>query len=258
MYSAVILAGGESPWLKEVAGTPYRAWAPLKGKPMALYIAEALLQSRKVDKVLIVGPKIAVPCSLPKNVEVIEAGDTLMATVTLALGYLGTKHPVIFTTDDIPCLTAAAVADFVEQAEVLQAQVCYTVIPRAAVEKAFPAAKRTYAKIKEGKFTGGNIFLVEPAVVPQCREQVEAVFAKRKDIFSLCKWLGWSFIFKYIIGVLTLTQVEKRASTLFGFKGRAVITNYATIGMDVDKLADWRLAEKFLAEVEKGERKIDG
>ena len=87
MYNAVILAGGETSWLKEVAGTPYRAWAPLKGKPIALYIAEALLQSGKAGKVLIVGPQAANPSTLPKNVEVIAAGDTLMSTVTLALEY---------------------------------------------------------------------------------------------------------------------------------------------------------------------------
>ncbi len=194
MYSAVILAGGESPWLKEVTGTPYRAWAPLKGKPMALYIADALLKSGKVDKVLILGSTAAIPCSLPEKVEAIEAGDTLMSTVRIALDYLGTERPVIFSTDDIPCLTADAVRDFVEQAEKLHAQVCYTVIPKSAVEKDFPTAKRTYVKIKDEKFTGGNVFLVEPLVIPKCCEQVEAVFAKRKDVFSLCKWLGWSFI----------------------------------------------------------------
>lgn len=258
MYSAVILAGGESPWLKEVTGTPYRAWAPLKGKPMALYIADALLKSGKVDKVLILGSTAAIPCSLPEKVEVIEAGDTLMSTVRIALDYLGTERPVIFSTDDIPCLTADAVRDFVEQAEKLHAQVCYTVIPKSAVEKDFPTAKRTYVKIKDEKFTGGNVFLVEPLVIPKCCEQVEAVFAKRKDVFSLCKWLGWSFIFKYIIGTLTLEQVEKRASELFGFKGRAVITNYATIGMDVDKIADWHLAQKFLTDKDKGEMEING
>lgn len=258
MYSAVILAGGESPWLKEVTGTPYRAWAPLKGKPMALYIAEALLQSGKVDKVLILGPKGPFPCVLPEKVEVIAAGATLMSTVRLALDYLGNERPVIFSTDDIPCLTSEAVRDFVERAEQLRAQVCYTVIPKAAVEKDFPLAKRTYVKIKDGKFTGGNIFFVEPLVIPKCCEQVEAVFAKRKDIFSLCKWLGWSFIFKYIIGTLTLEQVEQRASELFGFQGRAVITNYATIGMDVDKIDDWYLAQKFLTDKEKGEMEING
>jgi len=254
MYNAVILAGGESPWLMEVAGTSYRAWAPLRGKPMALYIAEALLQSGKVNKVLIVGPKTAVPCQLPAAVEVITAGDTLMSTVTLALEHLGTRQPVVFTTDDIPCLTPDAVKDFVERAEVLGAQVCYTIIPKAAVERDFPAAHRTYVKILDGKFTGGNIFLVDPQVVPQCRKQVEAVFAKRKDILALCKWLGWSFIFKYAIGTLTLAQVEKRASEIFGFKGRAIVTDYAAIGMDVDKIDDWYLAESFLEEVGKGYR----
>ena len=254
MYNAVILAGGESPWLKEVADTPYRAWAPLKGKPMALYIAEALLQSGKADKVLIVGPRVDHPFSLPEHVEVIAAGDTLMSTVTLALEYLGTQQPVIFTTDDIPCITPAAVKDFVERAEVLGAQVCYTIIPKAAVEKDFPTAHRTYVKIADGKFTGGNVFLVDPRVIPQCRKQVEAVFAKRKDIFALCRWLGWSFIFKYAIGILNLAQVEKRASEIFGFTGRAIITNYAAIGMDVDKIEDWHLAEHYLEKAGKGYR----
>ena len=42
--------------------------------------------------------------------------------------------------------------------------------------------------------------------------------------------------------------MEERASELLGFKGKAVITEFAEIGMDVDKEADWLLMEACLGE----------
>ena len=257
-YDAVILAGGVSPWLQQVAGTPYRAWAGILGKPMALWIAAALLDSGKVARVLVAGPDIPVPCALPLGVDVITCGATLMDTVDRAVAHLATQRKIIFVTDDIPMLQSAAVQDFVVAAENLQADVCYSIVPRQAVEAAFPAARRTYVKIREGHFTGGNIFLVDPKVMPTVRRQVEEVFARRKNILGLCRWLGFGFILKYILGTATLASLEARVSTLFGFSGRAVITQHASIGMDVDKIEDWRLAEKFLQGQAEEKRGNDG
>jgi hypothetical protein len=40
--------------------------------------------------------------------------------------------------------------------------------------------------------------------------------------------------------------VEAKVSTLFGYRGRAVITEYACIGTDLDKAEEWAVAEKYL------------
>ena len=45
---------------------------------------------------------------------------------------------------------------------------------------------------------------------------------------------------------LSLADVEAKVSALFGYRGRAVITDHACIGTDLDKAEEWAEAEKYL------------
>ncbi|MFQ9523288.1 MAG: hypothetical protein ACLR2G_07125 [Phascolarctobacterium faecium] len=50
---------------------------------------------------------------------------------------------------------------------------------------------------------------------------------------------------KFLLHRLTLSDIELRASELLGFSGKAVVSHYPEIGMDVDKEEDWQLLEKY-------------
>ena len=58
--------------------------------------------------------------------------------------------------------------------------------------------------------------------------------------------LGLGFIFKFLFHCLTLDDVEKRGSLVVGFDGKAIVSSFAEVGMDVDKPEDFALAEKYL------------
>ena len=58
--------------------------------------------------------------------------------------------------------------------------------------------------------------------------------------------LGVGFILKFLFHRLTLADVEKRGSLVVGFEVRAIVSDFAEVGMDVDKPADWKLAQKYL------------
>ena len=68
----------------------------------------------------------------------------------------------------------------------------------------------------------------------------------RKKPLKLAAWLGSFFILKLLLGRLSLADVEKRVSVLFGYRGCAVITDFACIGTDLDKAEEWAEAEKYL------------
>ena len=51
---------------------------------------------------------------------------------------------------------------------------------------------------------------------------------------------------KLLFRQLSLADVEAKVSALFGYRGRAVITEYACIGTDLDKAEEWAVAEKYL------------
>ncbi len=248
MYDAIVLAGGTCPWLKKLSGTEYRAVAMLDGKPLVSYIIEALLACEAINKITISGAKNELAhINLPKDVQIVEAsGGTMLDTTLAAVKATNAVRPVLFVTDDVPLLTSEAVTDFLQKIESHSADVFYPIIPKSVCLRDFPDGKRTYVTFKDGVFTGGNILLVNPAVVAKCKETAEQVFAKRKYPWKLCGWLGWSFVLKFLLHRLKVKDVEARASELLGFKGKAVVTQFAEIGMDVDKEADWYLIKKCL------------
>ncbi|MEG0830946.1 MAG: hypothetical protein RSF75_01200 [Acidaminococcaceae bacterium] len=233
MYDAIILAGGTSPWLQGLAGTKYRSVASLGGRPMLLYIVEALCACPEIGRLVVAGP-------LQELAQLALAAAQLSAANDPAA-------KAEFDTEDIPLLSAAAVTDFLRQTAKQQAELFYTIIPQDVCQKAFPGSKRTYVALKDGVFTGGNMFLATRASALQGQKTGEALYAMRKKPWQLCSWLGWAFVFKLLLRRLTLQEVELRASELLGFCGRAIVSNFAEVGMDVDKKEDWQVVERVLA-----------
>ena len=186
MYDAIILAGGACPWLKKLSGTEYRAVAMLDGRPLVSYIIDALQACDAIDKITISGTQRELAgIDLPAGVQVVEASGTMLDNTLAAIRATNATKPVLFVTDDVPLLTAEAVTDFLQKVKDQDADVFYPIIPKSACLRDFPAGKRTYVTFKDGIFTGGNILLVNPEVVANCKGVAEQVFAKRKYPWKL-------------------------------------------------------------------------
>jgi hypothetical protein len=119
-------------------------------------------------------------------------------------------------------------------------------VRKEACLREFPSLRRTFFHLKEGDFTGGNVSLVSVKLFPGCIEKMKEVFALRKNPVKLAAWLGPFFILKMLLHRLSLSDVERKVSEMFGYRGRAVITDYACIGTDLDKAEEWAEAEKYL------------
>ncbi|MGM9583601.1 MAG: NTP transferase domain-containing protein [Phascolarctobacterium sp.] len=250
-YDAIILAGGRSPWLKEACGTEFRCLAPIKGRRMVDYILDAMLASGCVRRIVVAAKAEALAQlegTLPDGVRMCEAkGDmpTTAYAATMALGEDSTQRH-LYVCDDIPLLTPQGIQDFLEQCALYpEKHVFYPIIPKEACLKLFPEAQRTYGKLPEGEFTGGNIMLLDKNVTIHKQELGREIYALRKSPLRLANWLGWSFILKAVLRRLTLKAAEERVSQLLG-PSKAIITDHAGIGMDVDKPSDLQLVEKYL------------
>ncbi len=104
----------------------------------------------------------------------------------------------------------------------MEADAYYPVIPEADCVKAFPGAERTYVTLPEGRFTGGNMMLLNADVISGGVIKAKDIFARRKKPWELCGWLGFGFVLKFLLHRLTLSDIELRASELLGFSGKAV------------------------------------
>lgn len=250
-YDAFIVAGGKAPWLQAEYGTQCRALVQLEGKRMVDYVLEALLDSGRIERVVIAVDAEFLPKlegTLPPNVSLCAAGTDLSSSTVLATKELGlTSNKILGVCDDIPFITAEAVTHFLDQCQLYpDAELYYPIIPKEDCLSSFPNAKRTYATLADGTFTGGNMMLMSKELINKAQELAKEIFVRRKSPLKLCSWLGWSFILKLLLHILTIKGLEKRLSQLFNTRCKAIITPYAAIGMDMDKPADLALAQKLL------------
>lgn len=243
MYDAIILAGGEnSEHLSKFSSQSYEAMIEIAGKPMVTFVADALAASPQVKRIFIMGPIPQLKkCDFPKDTILLEGGRTLVETIQLGMKALGHNNKVLVVTADIPLLTPEAIADFFRQCAAVEADLYYPIVSKEINNKYYPGNKRTYVRFKDGTYTGGNIFLVNPVIVPQCLAVAEKLIDNRKNPFKLCCLLGWGFVLKFLLGTLSLIKVRERVEALLGITGAVVQSRYPELGIDVDKPSDLEL-----------------
>lgn len=251
MYDAIILAGGENKKkFLRLSPQPYEALIEIAGQPMVTFVTRALAASGSVNRIFVVGPATALrQCVFAQPVSILAGGRTIMETIQIGMAALGHKRKVLVVTADIPLLTAEAVNDFLAQCSGIDADFYYPIISRELNERCYPSTRRTYVRLREGTFTGGNIFLVNPDIVSRALPVANRIIENRKKPLALCGILGWAFVVKFLTGRLGLAEVESRVSALLKLRGAVIHSRFPEVGIDVDKPSDLELVRSALASV---------
>ncbi|MDH7576570.1 MAG: nucleotidyltransferase family protein [Bacillota bacterium] len=251
--NAVVLAGDggfqdPSAPAGELAG---KALLPIGSRFMVDYVVTALKNCAEVRKIVLVGPEALYPFYGEESGLLFAApGSSPLESFAAGVAALDEENEtpwVLACTGDVPFLTPAAVADFLDRCREREAGLYYPIIPREVAEKRFPGVKRTYARLREGTFTGGNLFLLDRRILQSCLPKAEEFVRLRKNPAALARLVGFEILGKYLFGILSVKEIERRVSELFGVQGAAVISHYPEIGVDVDKPADLALARNLLA-----------
>jgi GTP:adenosylcobinamide-phosphate guanylyltransferase len=248
---AVVLAGAPADAeMAEKYSIRSRADLPLAGKKMIQHVMDALAASPHVGDVCVVGD---IQCGGASRI-IPPAGD-LVENLIAGVKALGEEaERVLVVTSDIPMLTSEAVEDFIARCAETEADFHYAIISKETAEKRFPGMKRTYAKLAEGTFTGGNIFLVSRGCILENAEPIRELMAARKSVLRLARIIGIRFLVRALVAqvlcpcALNLRGAEKTVGRVFRMRVKAVETPYAEIGADVDKLEHVDFAEKALSE----------
>jgi len=153
---------------------------------------------------------------------------------------------VLLSTSDIPLLTPQSIEDFINQCQDQEADLYYPIVAKEVVESRFANSPRTYVNLREGMFTGGNVFLLNPAIVEECIPRGEQIIKARKSPMKLCRLVGMMFLLKFLARSITLEEAQDKVSRLLGIRGRVVISGYPEVGVDVDKPSDLELITRTL------------
>ncbi len=254
-YDAVILAGGaNSSELKKIAPYDNEALIIIGKYPMIYYVYNALRRSPRVRNIVISGPADALRniFAREENLYFVEGGKNVMESLAYAAGFLrekGTTERLLVLPTDIPFITTAAIDDFTEQCHNYEADFFYAITTKQVNELKFPGVVRTYVKLKDGVFTGGNLFLLRSDIIEQVLEKAIQIVERRKNPLAIAGLFGFGLMWRYLTGQLSIDMAEKRFLKVLGIKGKAIISPYAEVGVDIDKPSDLEIAQKHLIDL---------
>jgi molybdopterin-guanine dinucleotide biosynthesis protein A len=228
-----------------------KALLSIAGRLMIDYVIEALRSCPDVGKIVLVGDALLRKAyQSSSGLLFAPSGDSPLGSLASGVSLLpaapDTADWILACTGDIPFLTAGAVSDFIKQCRQREADFYYPIVTRQAAESRFPGVKRTYARMRDGVFTGGNLFLVRRSILGDALPRAEGFIRLRKKPVAMARLVGLGFLFTYLLGFMTIATAEQRVSRLVGCRGAAVISDYPEIGVDVDKPSDLDMARRIL------------
>lgn len=230
---AIVLAGGES----NIGGEELpEAFLPIGGKYMLDRLVEVLLAC-PFSRIVVVGPPAVAGRYSDRRVSFAPAGVNPATSLLAGLERVDEEEEVFIVTADLPLLRRETVLAFLQEAG-KGYDLIYPVVPRETIEKEFPGGRRTYVRLREGVFTGGNAVIARPRMLKALAGELEEIISLRKRPWRLARRLGVSFLFRLALGRLSIADVERKVEEMFHMRGKGLIFPYADMGFDVDKADD--------------------
>lgn len=236
---ALILAGAQGiKGVKEDSG--YKAGLNIGQRTMLGRVINAVAGLEEIKGLLMVGPeKLLSQEERSKLQEVIEPGTSFFDNLERGMKKIPEEGKVLIVASDIPLITTEACRDFLRQCQKREADVYYPVIPKEVYEKMFPGSRRTYAVLKDGTYTGGNMVLMSTEFFRRHRHLVRMAIKLRKLpwIFAVLRF-GPGFWRAFARREVGLADLERMIRDKYKVNGAAVVSSFPEMGFDVDNRED--------------------
>jgi GTP:adenosylcobinamide-phosphate guanylyltransferase len=241
IMDAAVLAGSvpsqEDPLYLYTQGQA-KAMIEIAGKPMAQWVLDALGGANDIDYVLVVGLTQDCDLTCDKPLHFIADQGDLLHNAKAALQHSLARNPdadhVLFTSSDIPTVTSEMIDWRVKETQNHKQDINFTVVERQTMETRFPNANRSYVKLKDYEFCGGDLHIARPALVEEDKIWGRLI-AARKNALKQAALLGFDLLLLLLLGRMNLKDAERRVSERLGVSGQVCISPYAEFAMDVDK-----------------------
>ncbi|HSB67545.1 MAG TPA: nucleotidyltransferase family protein [Anaerolineales bacterium] len=239
---AVVTAGGipqpNEPLYTYTQGKP-KALVDICGKPMIQWVLDALGGSKKVENVVLIGltEDSGVRCAkpmvfIPNRVGMIE---NLLGGIHKVMEINPAARQVLLVSSDIPAITSEMVDWEVETCLQTDVDLCYNVARRETIEARYPGSKRTYLKLKDMEVCGGDMNVVHTSVASMNAATWQKLVESRKNPFKQAAILGFDTLLMVLLHRITLDKAVQKATQRLHMTGKAIISPYAELAMDVDK-----------------------
>ena len=216
---------------------PRKALLQINGRPMLSYVTDALREADCMRRLTLVGLSADDIPDLNAGCPIIYIPDkgSIVDNMLSAIDALSGPEQTIVCGCDLPLLTKEAVRDFLTRAEASGADFCYPIVRQQTMEQRFPGSGRSFRKLSDGAFAGGDIFLAAPDLVRRNSNLARTLAANRKEVWGLIKAMGPGIILRFLFHRLRIIDAERQANKIMHGSCKAIISPYAELAMDVDK-----------------------
>jgi CTP:molybdopterin cytidylyltransferase MocA len=253
-FVALVLAGsrGSADPVAAALGLPHKCLAPVRGRPMLARVLDTLGRCPEIGRIVLCLDDQGLLRDLPEVAAAVAAGRiTVLAaasspslSVLAALASLPEPLPMLIVTADHPLLTRSMVAHFLSALG--GAEVAAAVAAEAVVRTAYPETRRTYIRLRDGSFSGCNLFAFTGTDAGKAARFWSRVEHYRKRPWRLFAAAGPRVLLPFLFGRLDLDAACRHLSRVVGLEVRAVRMPFAEAAIDVDTPADLSLAERIL------------
>lgn len=249
VMNAVVLAGG--PYDELAAHTPdapNKAFVDIAGVTLVERTLRALRSAPSVGRIIVVAPpQTHGRPALALADECRPDGERIRDSLRSGLSGMPPDESILVSTSDLPVLTVESVEDYIARAQAGDADLTYGCLEKRTHMAKYPQVPHTWAPLRDGTYCGTGFITLRPRVFPSLERFIEQLGQARKNPLQLARLFGMDVLLRFAFRRLSIAQAEARASRVIGARVRAVISPYAEIGVNVDRVSDIALAERLVA-----------
>ena len=249
-WTAILLAGsrpGGDPFAEQF-GVDLKPLIPVGGEPMVRRPLRALLESKGIDRIVVLSQSVdRIAAVLPDDarIELRESQGTIAETIEQLILERTTQFPLLVTTSDHALLDAQMIAEFIAKAA--GSDVAIGVVERRNLLARLPQTKRTWLAFRGGAYSGANLFALGSIKSLAVIEQWRAVEQDRKKGWRVLAALGPTLLLGAVLRLRTIEQSVAAAARKLGVEARVVELSNPLAAVDVDKAVDHTIVEAILA-----------
>lgn len=253
---AIVTAGGASqpgePLYKLTQGG-LKAMLKIGNKPMVQWVLDALSQTNRISHVIVVGlpPETDLDCSHPMWL-LPDEGDminNIRAGAKQALKLDSSALQALLVSGDIPGISPEIINWMLDQVTEPEYDLYYSVIERSTMEAGFPLSRRTYIHLKDSQVCGGDMHCFRLLAAVEEGTLWKKLIDSRKSPIRQASLLGFDTLFFLMLRQLRLQDAETMVCKRLGIKGKAILSPYPEVGMDIDKPFQFDIMQEFLSQV---------
>jgi CTP:molybdopterin cytidylyltransferase MocA len=237
---AVITAGGRIDGaFAQAAGTRVKALAPVRGTAMLQRMIEAL-RAANVNEIAVVGGdevRIAFGSAVDRFVDESPSGSE---NLLRALRAWPDSERLIYATSDLPYVTAAAIADFVER--VGHGTLAVALAEFGEYSARFPNAPPTGITLAGERVVNGGVFSIPQGATEMLAEIATRFFEARKRPWRMASLVGPSVLVRFLSGRLRVADLETMALHVLQVPAQALRGCGPELAFDVDTIDEYRYA----------------